>query len=147
MPPVSAPYHAAPCCGLLPAPREKGSLWRRRAGGAGDGYARVKRSVVFPILDRDDALVVINGAAQWYREFLLEEEWHEPEMTPAQWEAEAQRTTWYRAFVGGKLVGTMGLEYRRDAVLLRHAYILPAYQHQGIDTRLLEYLECQVQGV
>jgi RimJ/RimL family protein N-acetyltransferase len=97
--------------------------------------------------DCDDALAVINVAAQWYRAFLPEEEWHEPEMTPAQWEAEAQRMTWYGAFVGGKLVGTMGLEYMRDAALLRHAYILPEYQHQGIGTCLLEYLERQVQGV
>ena len=99
------------------------------------------------LADRDDALAVINVAAQWYREFLPEEEWHEPEMTPAQWEAEARRMTWYGAFVGGDLAGTMGLEYIRDAVLLRHAYILPAYQQQGIGTCLLEYLERQVQGV
>ncbi len=71
------------------------------------------------LADRDDALAVINVAAQWYREFLPEEEWHEPEMTPAQWEAEAQRMTWNGAFVGGNLVGTMGLEYVQDAVLLR----------------------------
>ena len=95
------------------------------------------------LADRDDALAVINVAAQWYREFLPEEERHEPEMTPAQWEAEAQRMTWYGAFVGGNLVGTMGLEYVRDAVLLRHAYILPEYQHQGIGTCLHEYLERQ----
>ncbi len=99
------------------------------------------------LADRDDALAVINVAAQWYREFLPEEEWHEPEMTPAQWEAEAQGMTWYGAFVGGNLVGTMGLEYVQDAVLLRHAYILPECQHQGIGTCLHEYLERQVQGV
>jgi RimJ/RimL family protein N-acetyltransferase len=111
--------------------------------------SQAQRPAIRPLklADRDDALAVINVAAQWYREFLPEEEWHEPEMTPAQWEAEARRMTWYGAFVGGDLAGTMGLEYIRDVVLLRHAYILPAYQQQGIGTCLLEYLERQVQGV
>jgi RimJ/RimL family protein N-acetyltransferase len=98
------------------------------------------------LTDRDAALAVINLAAQWYQEFLPEQERHEPEMTPAQWEAEAQRMTWYGAFVSDTLVGTMGLEYVCDAVLLRHAYILPEYQHQGIGTCLHAHLERQVQG-
>jgi RimJ/RimL family protein N-acetyltransferase len=99
------------------------------------------------IADRDAALEVINVAAQWYREFLPVNEWHEPEMTPVQWEAEAQRMTWYGAFVGGSLVGTMGLEYVRDVALLRHAYILPEYQHQGIGSCLHDHLEGHIQGV
>jgi GNAT superfamily N-acetyltransferase len=90
---------------------------------------------------------VINEAARWYREFLPPEECHEPEMTSAQWEAEARRMTWYGAFVGGTLVGIMGLEYVSDAALMRHGYVLPAYQHLGIGSRLGEHLERQVRGV
>jgi GNAT superfamily N-acetyltransferase len=97
--------------------------------------------------DRDAALAVINTAARWYREFLPAGEFHDPEMTPVQWEAEAQRMTWYGAFVLGALVGVMGLEYVKDAALLRHAYILAEYQREGIGTVLREYLEAQVRGV
>jgi len=99
------------------------------------------------LTDRDAALTVINTAARWYQAFLPPAEYHEPEMTPAQWEAEAQCLTWYGACVAGTLVGVMGLEYVRDVALLRHAYILPAYQRQGIGTRLREHLERQVRGV
>lgn len=99
------------------------------------------------LADRDTALAVINAAARWYREFLPTEEWHEPEMTPAQWQAEARRLTWYGAFDSRTLVGIMGLEYMHDAALLRHAYVLPEYQHQGIGSRLREHLECQIQDV
>jgi len=35
----------------------------------------------------------------------------------------------------------MGLEYSRDAALLRHAYIVPEHQHHGIGLRLAEHLE------
>ena len=97
--------------------------------------------------DRDAALAVINAAARWYRDFLPAEEFHDPEMTPAQWEAEAQRMAWYGAFIEGALVGVMGLEYVKDAALLRHAYVLAEYQREGIGTRLREHLEAQVRGV
>lgn len=96
--------------------------------------------------DRDAAVAVINVAAQWYREFLPPAEWHDPEMTSAQWEAEARRMTWYGAFVHDILVGVMGLEHVRDAALLRHGYVLPEYQRGGIGSCLLAYLEARVQG-
>jgi GNAT superfamily N-acetyltransferase len=94
--------------------------------------------------DRDAALGVINTAARWYREFLPPEEVHDPEMTAAQWEAEARRLTWYGAFVAGALAGVMGLEYVRDVALLRHAYVLPESQRHGVGSRLREHLEGRV---
>ncbi len=97
--------------------------------------------------DRDASLAVINTAARWYREFLPPEEFHDPEMTPAQWEAEAQRMMWYGAFVDGVLVGVMGLEYVKDVALLRHAYVLAEYQREGVGTCLRKHLEAQVQKV
>ena len=97
--------------------------------------------------DRDAALTVINTAARWYREFVPAAELHDPEMTPSDWDAEAQRMTWYGAFLGGRLAGVMGLEYVRDVALLRHAYVLPEYQRHGVGSHLLGYLEAQVQGV
>ena len=97
--------------------------------------------------DRDAALAVINAAARWYREFLPPEELHDPEMTPAQWDAEGRRMTWFGAFVRDTLVGVMGLESVRDAALLRHAYVRPGHQRQGIGGRLREHLETQIRGV
>jgi GNAT superfamily N-acetyltransferase len=97
--------------------------------------------------DRDAALTVINTAARWYTEFLPPEEFHDPEMTAAQWDAEAQRMTWYGAFMDRTLVGVMGLEYVRDVALLRHGYVLPEYQRQGVGSVLMQYLEQQSQGV
>ncbi len=97
--------------------------------------------------DRHAALMVINTAARWYQEFLPSEAFHDPEMTPDQWDTEARRLTWYGAFMACTLVGVMGLEYVRDAALLRHAYILPAYQRQGIGLQFAAYLERQIRTV
>lgn len=93
------------------------------------------------------ALAVINEAARWYREFLPPDEYHEPEMTPATYAAEASRLTWYGAFRAGTLLGVMALEYVRDVALLRHAYILPGLQREGIGSELLAHLEGEVRGV
>jgi len=90
---------------------------------------------------RDAAVNVINTAARWYRDFLPPEELHDPEMTAAQWDEEARRLAWFGGFLDGALMAVMGLEYSRDAVLLRHAYILPEHQHHGISLRLAEHLE------
>ncbi|MCY4369815.1 MAG: GNAT family N-acetyltransferase [bacterium] len=84
---------------------------------------------------------MINTAASWYEEFLGREELHSPEMDEATWDAEARRMTWWGAFVGGLLVGVMGCEPAGDAVLMRHAYVLPEYQRNGIGTALLVHSE------
>ena len=75
--------------------------------------------------DRGAAVDVINTGARWFREFLPPEELHDPELMAAQWDEEARGMTWYGGFLDGVLVGVMGLEYVRDAALLRHAHILP----------------------
>jgi GNAT superfamily N-acetyltransferase len=91
--------------------------------------------------DRDAALDVINRAALWYREFLPTGEFHSPEMTPAQWDAEAARMVWHGAFDTHALVGVMGLERKADAALVRHGYVLPDWQRRGVGAALLTHLE------
>ena len=91
--------------------------------------------------DRTRAVEVINTAAEWYREFLSPEVLHDPEMDEAGWEAEAQRMTWWGAFVDNELAGLMGSEPIGEVVLLRHAYVLPRYQRAGIASALLEHVE------
>ena len=103
-----------------------------RALGASDGLA---------------AVTVIKTAATWYAEFLSPSELHDPEMILESWAEEAQRLTWYGAFDGVDLVGVMGLEYAGDAVLFRHAYVLPDRQRQGVAAMLHNHLEGEVQGV
>ena len=99
------------------------------------------------LADQDAAVTVINTAAQWYQEFLPVAEYHDPEMTPGEWQMEAKRLTWYGAFQADVLLGVMGLEYVKDVALLRHAYILPGQQRHGVGSRLREHLEKQIRGV
>jgi GNAT superfamily N-acetyltransferase len=95
------------------------------------------------VADREAAVDVVNTAARWYREFLPAEELHDPEMTADQWDEEARRLAWYGGFLDGALVAVMGLEYSHDAALLRHAYVVPERQHEGIGLLLARHLESE----
>src|SRR3990172_4841547 len=97
--------------------------------------------------DGEAAVAVVNTAAGWYREILDTDEMHEPEMSLDEWLAEARRMTWYGAFEGDNLVAVMGLEYAGDVALLRHAYVLPHRQRQGVGSLLFDHLERQTHGV
>lgn len=93
------------------------------------------------VADREAALEVINRAAQWYSDFLPATELHSPEMTEAQFDAEAARMTWFGAYTPHGLVGVMGLERKADAALVRHGYVLPEWQRRGVGAALLAHLE------
>lgn len=96
------------------------------------------------VSDRGAAVTVINTGAEWYREFLGTDEIHQPEMTLDEWMTEARRMTWYGAFEGEELVAVMGLEYVEDVALIRHVYVLPRRQRQGVASRLYDHVERQI---
>ena len=108
------------------------------------------RELRFRRLSEDEceaALGVINTAARWYRDFLPAGEYHDPEMSASDWHAEAERAQWYGAFLDDALVGVMAREYVLDVALLRHGYVLPEHQRQGVGSRLMAHLEGEVGGV
>jgi N-acetylglutamate synthase-like GNAT family acetyltransferase len=90
---------------------------------------------------------VINEAAQAYRGVIPTDCWHEPYMSRSDLMAEIAAGV---AFWGwedvGTLVGVMGLQKVRDATLIRHAYVRPAYQGRGIGGALLVTLAGQITG-
>jgi GNAT superfamily N-acetyltransferase len=88
------------------------------------------------------ALGVINAAARSYRAFLPPEHYHDPLMTPEDLRREAARVRFYVAVdPKGEVVGVMGLERVGDVALIRHGYVRPDRQRQGIGEALLAHLE------
>jgi GNAT superfamily N-acetyltransferase len=59
-------------------------------------------------------------------------------------EREMKRMTFFGWEVNGELVGIMGFEPIKDVTLIRHAYVLPRWQKQGIGTKLLNHLKSLV---
>lgn len=86
-------------------------------------------------------LEIINTAAQRYHGIIPVECWHEPYMTPAELMQEiAAGVEFWGCDAGDGLVGVMGVQKVKDVELIRHAYVWPAAQGQGIGAQLLNFL-------
>jgi len=97
--------------------------------------------------DLETILAIVNKAAEAYRGVIPADCWHEPYMTRSDLTAEIAAgvnfSGWHE---DGALVGIMGLQSVRDVTLIRHAYVLPAHQSQGIGAALLASLTEQASG-
>jgi GNAT superfamily N-acetyltransferase len=91
--------------------------------------------------DFDAILKVINDAAQAYKGVIPDDRWKEPYMSAEELRGEIEAGVRFFGWVeGGHLLGVTGIQALQDTTLIRHAYVLPGYQRQGIGTKLLEYL-------
>jgi len=87
---------------------------------------------------------IINEAAKAYQGVIPADCYHQPYMSKDELEREMKRMTFFGWEVNGELVGVTGLEPIKDVTLIRHAYVLPQWQQQGIGSKLLNYLKALV---
>jgi GNAT superfamily N-acetyltransferase len=89
-------------------------------------------------------LAIINAAAEAYRGAIPADCWHEPYMSAAELQFEiAAGITFVGYEVEGVLAGVMGIQPVGNVDLIRHAYVLPAYQGSGVGSALIAYLRAQ----
>ena len=84
---------------------------------------------------------IINEAAKAYDGIIPADCYHQPYMPEEELEKEMKRVTFYGWEVNGELVGIIGIEPIKGVTLIRHAYVLPQWQKQGIGNKLLSYLK------
>ena len=87
---------------------------------------------------------IINEAAKAYEGIIPPDRYHQPYMPMDELKREIKRMTFIGWEVDGELVGVMGMEPIKDVTLIRHAYILPEYQQQGIGSKLLKHITSMV---
>jgi GNAT superfamily N-acetyltransferase len=91
--------------------------------------------------ERAAILEIVNAAAEAYRGVIPADRWHDPYMPASELDAEIAAGVAFWGFEdGGALVGVMGVQPVRDVELIRHAYVAPARQGQGVGGALLEHL-------
>lgn len=92
-------------------------------------------------------LAIINEAAGVYRGVIPAECWHEPYMSEEEFARElAAGVEFWGLEDEGTLCGVMGLQRVRDVHLIRHAYVLPAYQGRGVGAQLLADISKRITG-
>ncbi len=91
--------------------------------------------------DTSRIYLIINEAAKAYEGVIQADCYHQPYMPMDKLKREMKRMTFFGWEVKGELVGVMGLEPIKDVTLIRHAYVLPQWQRQGISSKLLAQLK------
>ena len=94
---------------------------------------------------RDDErvaiLAIVNAAAEAYRGVIPPDRWREPYMPLDELDSEiAAGVEFWGYEADGELVGVMGVQRMHDVDLIRHAYVSPGSQRQGVGGALLEHL-------
>ena len=86
-------------------------------------------------------LHVINDASLRYKGIIPNDCWHEPYMSEQELIAEfSDGVRMFGYHQDNKLIGVIGTQEVKDAILIRHTYTLTSYQSKGTGSVLLEYL-------
>jgi GNAT superfamily N-acetyltransferase len=94
--------------------------------------------------DFDSIYSIINEAARVYRGVIPENRWKEPYMSRDELQHEIDEGVVFWGYQEeADLIGVMGSQHVQDVTLIRHAYIRPANQNQGIGGKLLSELRTQ----
>jgi len=91
--------------------------------------------------DFTDIYEIINDAASAYRGIIPADRWHEPYMSEEELKRQiAEGVQFWKYTEDGKIAGVMGIQFKKDVTLIRHAYVRTIVRKKGIGSKLLEHL-------
>jgi GNAT superfamily N-acetyltransferase len=94
--------------------------------------------------ERGAILAIVNAAAEAYRGVIPDDRWHDPYMDLRELDAEiADGVRFWGHELDRALTGVMGIQPVGEFDLIRHAYVLPGNQGQGVGRALLGHLRRQ----
>ena len=91
--------------------------------------------------DFDTIYEIINDGASAYKGIIPADRWHEPYMTTDELKKQMQEGIEFWCYKGDdEITGVMGIQFKGDVTLIRHAYVRTTKRNGGIGSRLLEHL-------
>jgi GNAT superfamily N-acetyltransferase len=97
--------------------------------------------------ERDEVYAIVNAAAERYRGVIPEDCWHEPYMPEDALDEEIAAGVEFWGYENDdRLAAVMGVQPVKDVVLIRHAYVRPEHQGQGIGGALLRRLTANTEA-
>lgn len=92
--------------------------------------------------DFTDIYLIINDAASAYKGIIPADRWHEPYMSEKELQTQMDDGVEFWCYEEeGKVLGVMGIQFKGDVTLIRHAYVRSSERNKGIGGKLLAHLE------
>ena len=84
---------------------------------------------------------IINDAAVAYKGIIPADRWQEPYMPEEELQKQIDNGVQFWCWKeNGEMMGVMGIQYKEDVTLIRHAYVRSVYRSKGIGSKLLAHL-------
>src|SRR5512137_1397866 len=92
----------------------------------------------------DEIFGIIDDGSRRYKGVIPDDCYHEPYMPIDELGGEMKRMRFYGYRKDLKLLGVMAKEPIKDVTLMRHAYVVMEHQGKGIGSKLLAFIERQI---
>jgi GNAT superfamily N-acetyltransferase len=84
---------------------------------------------------------VINDGAAAYKGIIPDDRWHVPYMSQEELKTQMEEGVQFWCYKeNGEILGVMGIQYKGDVTLIRHAYVRSIHRNKGIGSKLLTHL-------
>ena len=84
---------------------------------------------------------IINDAAKAYKGIIPADRWHEPYMPEEELRKQIDEGVEFSAYKeNNEIIGVMGIQFKGDVTLIRHAYVKTKDRNKGIGGKLLRHL-------
>jgi GNAT superfamily N-acetyltransferase len=91
--------------------------------------------------DFNDIYEIINDASIAYKGIIPDDRWHEPYMPELELKNQIDDGVEFWGYKeGDQLLGVMGIQYKGEVTLIRHAYVRTSERSKGIGGQLLAHL-------
>ena len=91
--------------------------------------------------DFNEIYTIINDAASAYKGIIPTDRWHEPYMSQEELKKQIDEgVEFWNYNEDGRILGVMGIQYKGEVTLIRHAYVRTTERNKGIGSKLLEHL-------
>ncbi|MCU0325508.1 MAG: GNAT family N-acetyltransferase [Spirosomaceae bacterium] len=91
--------------------------------------------------DFNDIFEIINDASMAYKGVIPDDRWHEPYMSEEELKNQIDDGVEFWGYTeNGKLIGVMGIQFKGEVTLIRHAYVRTSQRGKGVGGQLLTHL-------
>lgn len=91
--------------------------------------------------DFETIYTIINDAAIAYKGIIPADRWHEPYMSKEELQQQMREGVEFWAYQEGEeMLGVMGIQFKGEVTLIRHAYVRTSSRNKGIGKQLLLHL-------